>query len=101
MRLIKIFVWILVLGFVVYLIYGSISSRINVKKSEPISEVNLKIASIKKANPNLEILLDTSNLPNNWESSLQLILARSKITGKSVKVIDLRFNPASIIYEQE
>lgn len=101
MRLIKVFIWILVLGFAVYLIYGSISSRINVKKSENHSEVNLKIASIKKANPNLEILLDTSNLPNNWESSLQLILARSKIAGKIVKIIDLRFNPASIVYEQE
>lgn len=101
MRLIKVFVWILVLGFVVYLIYGSISSRVTVKKSEPVSEVSAKIASIKKANPNIDILLDTTNLPNNWESSLQLILARSKITGKTVKVVDLRFNPASVIYEQE
>ncbi len=99
MRLFKAFIWILILGFVVYLIYGSISSRIKVKKDEPISEVDTKIASIKKANPDIEILMDTSNLPNNWESSLQLILARSKITGRNVKVIDLRFNPASIIYE--
>ncbi|MEK7504468.1 MAG: hypothetical protein AAB550_03135 [Patescibacteria group bacterium] len=99
MRLIKIFVWILVLGFVVYLIYGSISSRIVVRKNDSVSEVSTKITSIKKANPNIEILLDTSNLPVNWESSLQLILARSKITGKTIKVVDLRFNPASIIYE--
>ena len=61
--------------------------------------MSTKITSIKKANPNIEILLDTSNLPVNWESSLQLILARSKITGKTIKVVDLRFNPASIIYE--
>ena len=99
MRLIKIFVWILVLGFVVYLIYGSISSRIVVRKNDSVSEVSTKITSIKKANPNIEILLDISNLPVNWESSLQLILARSKITGKTIKVVDLRFNPASIIYE--
>jgi hypothetical protein len=101
MKLVKVIVWILVLGFVVYFICGSISSRIKVKNPKTISEVDFKIASIKKANPNLEILLDTSNLPNNWESSLQLILARSKIAGKTIKVIDLRFNPASIVYEQE
>ena len=101
MRLVKVLLWIGALGLVLFWIYGSISSRINVKKSQSHSEVNLKIASIKKANPNLDILLDTSNLPNNWESSLQLILARSKITGKTIKVIDLRFNPASVIYEQE
>lgn len=87
------------MGFVVYLIYGSISSRIVVRKNDSVSEVSTKITSIKKANPNIEILLDTSNLPVNWESSLQLILARSKITGKTIKVVDLRFNPASIIYE--
>lgn len=44
-----------------------------------------------------EIIIDVLN-PANWESSLQLLLSRSKITGNTMRKIDLRFNNPVITY---
>lgn len=46
----------------------------------------------------LQVLLDTQNSPKNWSSSLQLILARSKIGSKIPRKIDLRFSNPVVTY---
>jgi len=44
-----------------------------------------------------EIIIDVTNSAN-WESSLHLLLSRSKITGNTMRKIDLRFNNPIITY---
>ena len=47
----------------------------------------------------LQVILDTQNSPDNWPSSLQLILARSKIGDKIPRKIDLRYTNPVVSYE--
>jgi len=45
-----------------------------------------------------QIWLDINYLPPNWKDSLQLILDRSKIQSKVLKIIDLRFTNPILSY---
>lgn len=49
----------------------------------------------------LTIILDIANPKTNWETVLQSILNRSKITGESPKIIDMRFKLPIITYGQK
>ena len=49
----------------------------------------------------LTIILDIENPKENWETTLQSILNRSKITGESPKIIDMRFKSPIITYGQK
>lgn len=53
---------------------------------------------IARINSGTEVVLSVDNLPNQWTDSLQLILARSKIDGKTPLTIDLRFKDPIIVY---
>jgi hypothetical protein len=49
----------------------------------------------------LTIILDIANPKANWETTLQSILSRSKITGESPEIIDMRFKMPIITYGQK
>lgn len=49
----------------------------------------------------LTVIMDIKNLKPNWETTLQFILTRSKIAGKSLRTIDMRFLSPVITYGQE
>ena len=49
----------------------------------------------------LTIILDIENPKENWETTLQSILNRSKITVESPKIIDMRFKSPIITYGQK
>lgn len=48
--------------------------------------------------PSLELVIDVNRELSNWYPSLQHILARSKITAKMPRIIDLRFDNSVIVY---
>ncbi len=50
------------------------------------------------ANNGVEIVIDINNVANNWDTSLQSIWSRSKIDGKLMHKIDLRFSQPAVTY---
>lgn len=49
-------------------------------------------------NSSLQVIANLNHLPDGWEIALQSLLTRSKITGHTPKIIDLRFANPIVTY---
>lgn len=108
---------LIALGLVVGIIAGKKKpTPPNVVISDPVAPVmdkltalgaNILDSGVKQGvltatlSSGLTIVLNIENLPSNWDTTLQFILNRSKISGKLPKIIDLRFKSPVVTYGQE
>ena len=73
---------------------NQVGSIIQTPVSARLQGKSLLIAS----NNGVEIVLDTEHVADNWDTSLQSIWARSKIDGKLMQKIDLRFSQPAVTF---
>ena len=116
--IISIMFGILITAFIVgkFLSYTPRKAQIKSETDNPATIYLTKLSALAQVMPNpdlqkgvltatlssgLTIILDIENPKENWETTLQSILNRSKITGESPKIIDMRFKSPIITYGQK